>query len=423
MTAQSIAEWRTKGNVTGHFILAAVASTYLVLGDRVVREASGSDVPLLAVIIVVVAGVAGLQLRPSPSRVLLTVAVRSGFLPYLTMQALLPPLALLFLAAPLSALGAVLPVGLALAGLALGSLAVDSPKWRSALVQTAVPLATAAHGTWAIVQVSRIGGVLPLAAVGPSLVVDLGHVSGLAAVEVFNRSTGLLTNPNALGLWGASSFLFALHFLSGRRQALTCAGAAVCLLTSGSRGALVAFACGLLVFGAHTALVRRRTSGRRHDDHAFVRAVCIALVCLVPIAFAATVQADRFTGPFSGASAVTSTGSDLGARIMFWKGAWNYLGQRPEGTILTPEYVLETSIDSDIFRTLAQGGALFFGTLLLGYVIAAIRAAKMPAPALLGLITTIFVAGTTMNALLYLPALLLWIALGMTMVPVVRGPS
>lgn len=423
MTGLIVAKRRAKHGVAGHSLVAAITLLYVVLGDRVSRQVGGSDLPLLAVAVVVAAWLVGLQLHPSPSRVLLTAAARSGFLPYLLLQALLPPLALLFLSAPLSALGAVLPVGLALAGLILGSLAVDGPALRRVLVWTAVPLATLVHATWAIVQAARIGGLLPSTVADASLLVDLGHVGGFTAVQVFNRSTGLLTNPNALGLWGASSFLFALQFLSGRRRTLTCSAAVLCLVTSGSRGALIAFACGLLAFGAHTGVLQRRTTATRHNRRAVARMLCIAVLCLVPVTLAVTVQGDRFAEPFTGASAITSAETDLGARVVFWKGAWQHLGQRPVGTILTPEYVLETSIDSDIFRTLAQGGAVFFGTLLLGYGTAAVQAATFPAPALLGLTTTIVVAGMTMNALLYLPSLLLWMALGMTMVPSGRGQS
>ncbi len=239
------------------------------------------------------------------------------------------------------------------------------------------------------------------------------------------RGTGLYFNPNELGLWAGTAVIVAWTMLSPRLRGIGITLAAVTLLLSQSRGALVALLVALAVGGAWAVVVGR--SGR---SNAIRTVVTFGLAALVGAGVVLTIGPSqelltRFGSLLNVATKGPTADPNLAGRLDYWAAVLNLNLTYPFGTLGPPETILGTAVDSSWFRAFAQGSIPYVAALatLLAATLA-VRNSRFGRGLVL-VAVLVAVAGLTQTPLDYPVIYLFWVLLGAglqsSMVPVASG--
>ena len=226
------------------------------------------------------------------------------------------------------------------------------------------------------------------------------------------RGTGLYFNPNELGLWAGTAVILAWTMLTPRLRGIGITLAAVTLLLSQSRGALVALLVALAVGGAWAVVI-----GRGGRSNALRTVVTFSLAGLVVAAVVLTTGPSRellsrFGSLLNVVTKGPTTDPNLAGRLDYWSAVLNLNLTYPLGTLGPPETILGTAVDSSWFRAFAQGSVPYvaaLATLLVAPL--AVRNSRFGR----GLVLTavlVAVAGLTQTPLDYPVICLFWVLLG-----------
>ncbi len=179
------------------------------------------------------------------------------------------------------------------------------------------------------------------------------------------RTTGLLTNPNAYGLFSASllAILMAVRIVrvplvSTRLSTIGFVAACFGLISSASRSSLLGVMM-MFAFLAVLALYNRQIAAR---GLLAVLAVFIALLLVLPLF--GDVLSDQLTSRFVRFADVLSEGADADPTAYIRQEEWGkllylYINQYPFGTWVPASYVMNSPVDSYYMVTLLQGTPFF----------------------------------------------------------------
>ena len=226
------------------------------------------------------------------------------------------------------------------------------------------------------------------------------------------RGTGLYFNPNELGLWAATAVILAWTMLTPRLRGVGITLAAVTLLLSQSRGALVALVVALAVGGAWAVVI-----GRGGRSNALRTIVTFSLAGLVGATVVLTIgPSQELLGRFGSLLNVVTKGPtadpNLAGRLDYWSAVLNLNVTYPLGTLGPPETILGTAVDSSWFRAFAQGSVPYvavLATLLVAPL--AVRNSRFGRGLVL-IAVLVAVAGVTQTPLDYPVIYLFWALLG-----------
>jgi len=234
-----------------------------------------------------------------------------------------------------------------------------------------------------------------------------------------HRATGLLHNPNDLGVLAAIAFIgwLALDLSSWKYGAgvkwFYLLFGAFLMVGSGSRSAIVGAALGVCIM-----LVRLLCTPSIGIATAFRRLARIASLMLLlgalltPIVALITPYAfERLAWAFGVIIEGVSADENLEGRTEFWRNALNrYEFSYPAGTLVVPTYALGEDIDNYFVFLLVQGTPVFLGVfalLLVGYLTAGWHAVNSLEPCrqvigfwAIGVLSVVLVASATLNPLL-----------------------
>ncbi len=351
----------------GAWLSAIVGFIFLatVLGDRLVvsvQTGGRGALSLLTFAAPMVAALAAVHVGPrralrftgSPTFII-------GALPFLLLSLVLPILGVMFNRYPDRTLMAATAATTSLSFVVLGAVAGDAPMrtWGRWLMVAIV--AQLAYATAQLVYLSRLPGWEIL---GPLHAWDLS-LQGVYGAFVQARSTGLLFNPNELGLWAAIAVVLAWQLLRGGPRMAAVLMALVTLLLSQSRGASVALLTGVAT-SAILAVARGRTSVPRNiRSVASIGAVVVAAVVLVIAVEPSQGIVDRFSALVAVAVHGPTADANLAGRLAYWSSVIDLNALYPWGTWGPPELLLGSAVDSTWFRVFAQGSVAGVGALVL----------------------------------------------------------
>jgi len=328
-------------------------------------------------------------------------------LPYLVLSGLLPALGVMFNGYPertlFSITGPTTAISLLVLGAAISSGERSWSRWL--LLAIAVQLA---YATGQAVYLSRGPGWELFA---PLHQWDLS-MEALSGEFVQARGSGLYFNPNELGLWAGMAIILAWTLLSSSLRPAGVILAALTLVLSQSRGALVALVAALAA-GALYTVARDRVS----LSWAFRTVVVFAIAVLLALVVAFMIDPsgavlERFGALFDVWARGPTADPNLAGRIDLWSAVWALNLSYPWGTLGPPGLLLGTSIDSEWFQALAQGSVLYVGSLVL-LVVGALSIGPFRERSALRLITVlVVVAGLTQTPFSYPAIVLFWVLVG-----------
>lgn len=226
------------------------------------------------------------------------------------------------------------------------------------------------HFAYAMIQFLYASGIL-----GPEWVVfdRFLETQGAKTWFYYPRVTGLMTNPNNYGLFGAMVVVAALAVVVTRTKlsrgiwTLLVLSGLYAVIFSGSRSALV----GLGVGAVTTFMGVMASRPLPIALGATVRAaVVFAVVVIVQVAVLMPHLPDRGVERFLNLFRVITVGADadrnFSARVRLWQDhIENYLNNYTFGTMVSPEYVVGHAVDSYYINALVQGTPVFLMTFLL----------------------------------------------------------
>lgn len=250
----------------------------------------------------------------------------------------------------------------------LGRVVRDPRRWRRG-----VAAAIWVQGAYGAAQLLNRLSFLPDAIGSRITAWDLGSQAAYAdAYIVSQRSTGLLINPNAYGMWSALAFVFSAFYLRGRTRAMLIALTLTGVYASESRTAMAAVLGSLLavaVTGRGLSAVVKVVAG----GAAFALTLVVANWLGVLQSFVAENTLDRMR---SGWFVLTGRGTDenLTGRFEAWSSASRFAAEHWMGTWGPPQVTLGGSIDSQYLAMFLQGSVL----LLLAYLLLLISPFLLP---------------------------------------------
>ncbi len=188
-------------------------------------------------------------------------------------------------------------------------------------------------------------------------------LQGFYGALIQARGTGLYFNPDELGLWSATAVILAWTVFTPRIRGLGITLAAVTLLLSQSRGALVALLVALAAGGAWAIVL-----GRGGRSNAVRTVVTFGAAALAGGAFVLTVgPAQELLSRLGSSANVVTQGPtadpNLAGRLDYWAAVMNINLQYPFGTLGPPETILGSAVDSSWFRAFAQGSVPYVAAL------------------------------------------------------------
>ena len=237
-------------------------------------------------------------------------------------------------------------------------------------------------------------------------------LQALSGTLVQARSTGLLFNPNELGLWSGMAAIIAWVLLTGRLRVVGVMLAIGTLVLSQSRGASVALIVAG-VFGVAMAFAQHRVSGRRAVNGAisFVAVVAVVGLVIAVVGLPATIL-PRFESLLAVLSQGPSADANLAGRLDYWQAVISLNAYYPWGTWGPPELLLGTAVDSSWFQAFAQGSVPYAAALGLLFVGTWTLVRSRYRYLLCVLAVLIAFAGLTQTPFGYPPIILFWAWLG-----------
>lgn len=192
-----------------------------------------------------------------------------------------------------------------------------------------------------------------------------------AGYFIIARPSGLFLNPNDLGSFAAVLFAYAVVANIRNRMPII-ALSAVCVLASGSRGALLAIAAVGLLLTAQRYLSDRGQLLRLGRITAILAAAVVGLLAFGPDVLIERLQ---FRGGVASDSSVSGRFDQI-------NDLWNWVLDYPFGFWSPPQLLSGTAIDNDWTRILVQGGVVMLMLWIGALVTLAGRRGDMAAPVL-----------------------------------------
>lgn len=177
--------------------------------------------------------------------------------------------------------------------------------------------------------------------------------------NIYGRSSGIFTSPNALGFFGGISF-WIFCILSSQVSRFTFFSALglsiFCVVLSISRGSIFGLVASIIYFFCFSGWWRRVNAS----------SMVLSLVAFFVISFLFVyysyslndVQTLRYSEIFSVVSGDYSESVNLSARFQAWSSIFVYISNSPFGTILPPQLLIDESPDNQFFYYFAQGGLI-----------------------------------------------------------------
>ena len=287
--------------------------------------------------------------------------------------------------------------------------------WR--LLLTALTIASVLHALYALIQYLATPGTISV----EWLFLDKIFADRFTTTYFFYpRTTGLLTNPNNLGLFGAAVLLILIASLLARSPLGT--GSAVLMMLSGlwviitsaSRSALVGVVLGWGVLSIVSVLqaMLRYNKNIFHHRISIVTGLFVVLGIATILFWLLTPETTRKRAEMLIRVAIEGASEDPNAigRLDAWAQALqNYDERFPLGTWVPTAYALGTFVDNYYVCLIVQGTPLYLGLFicLLGAVVKqALRAGLANDPpvvgtalALLGMVALIGITSFTLMSL------------------------
>jgi O-Antigen ligase len=383
-----------------------------VFGDRAVVGVSTGGRGALGLVAVAAPLVAAATVMRLGSRQTLGFLARPAFVwaiaPFLLLTALLPVLGVMFYGFEPRTLLAISSATSALSFLVIGAAlsSSDARSWSRWLL-----LALVLQLLYAIGQAIYLARAPGWELFTPFHQWDLS-LQGLYGELIQARGTGLYFNPNELGLWAATAVVLAWTMLPPRLRGLGITVAAVTLLLSQSRGAMVALVIALAVGGAWAVLL-----GRGGRSNSLRTMLTFGLAGLVGAAGVLAVgPSQELLGRFGSLLDVVTKGPradpNLAGRLDYWSAVLDLNVKYPFGTWGPPETILGTAVDSSWFRAFSQGSVPYVAALASLLVAPlAVRDSRFGRGLVL-VAVLVAVAGLTQTPLDYPAIYLLWVLLG-----------
>jgi hypothetical protein len=383
-----------------------------VFGDRAVVGVSTGGRGALGLVAVAAPLVAAATIMRLGSRQTLGFLARPAFVwaiaPFLLLSALLPVFGVMVYGFEARTLLAVTAMTSALSFMVIGAaLSMSGSRAWSRWLFLAI-----------VLQLLYAGGQAIYLAHGPGWQLftpfhqwDLS-LQGLYGELIQARGTGLYFNPNELGLWAATAVILAWTMSTPRFRGLGITLAAVTLLLSQSRGALVALLFALAVGGAWAVVL-----GRGGRSNAVRTLVTFGAAALVGAAVVLTIgPAQELLSRLGSLVNVVTKGPtadpNLAGRLDYWAAVLNLNLSYPFGTLGPPETILGTAVDSSWFRAFAQGSVPYVAALASLLVAPlAVRNSRFGRGLVL-VAVLVAVAGLTQTPLDYPVIYLFWVLLG-----------
>lgn len=234
-----------------------------------------------------------------------------------------------------------------------------------------------------------------------------------AETIIVGRSTGLFVSANELGFWSVMSFWAIRELTVGRVRWWGMCVSVTTLVLSNSRGSLVAFAAGALFIGIRSALrnplgqIPKPLEGRLAipSPRWLVPIIgATATVALLPNSY--LVRYSKLVRVVVGGVAKDE---NLEGRTTAWRGALDYLGQHPYGTLVPPQTIVALPPDNQWVYFLLQGGPLLLGA---GLWLVSCTIALARRPFFLGAGIAILINGLTAPVMQMAAMSMFWLGLG-----------
>ena len=393
-------------------MLIAFTLFCVVFGDRAVVGVSTGGRGALGLVGVAAPLVAATIIMRLGSRQTLGFLARPAFVwmiaPFLILSALLPVFGVMVYGFEARTLLAVTAMTSALSFMVIGAALSmsDSRAWSRWLFLAIV------------LQLLYAGGQAIYLARGPGWELftpfhqwDLS-LQGLYGDLIQARGTGFYFNPNELGLWAATAVILAWTMSTPRLRGLGITLAAMTLLLSQSRGALVALLFALAAGGAWAVVL-----GRGGRSNAVRTLVTFGAAALVGGAVVLTIgPAQELLSRLGSLVNVVTKGPtadpNLAGRLDYWAAVLNLNLSYPFGTLGPPETILGTAVDSSWFRAFAQGSVPYVAALAMLLVAPLAVRDYIFGRGLVLLAVLVAGAGLTQTPLDYPVIYIFWVLLG-----------
>lgn len=400
---------------------------FLLLGDRLYMQVNSGGTGLLHFVDIAIPLIAGAIMVFGRKPILPRFAASRNLqcvLPYLVIGTFLPILGVLSGDYPWRTLMTLVVSVRGLCMIAIGIWLAKQPPRTWTLLKRCIMFCIAIHASYTICQFITYQGL------GSSSILSWISTWDAQAMTdhkeaylITSRSTGVFISPNNLGAWSLLAIWFSITLLTGISGLVFTALSLVTLLLSESRGSMF----GLLVALACTPVFLARM---KRSVWLTLAATIVLTLGLGMLALSrggafqneelqSTAMQDRMESGLAVFSGGASADTNAESRVEVWLAALPFFMDHPLGTWGTPQFLLNSFVDSEYMAALLQGSIPYVIALLLAFY-GGIRVTSDPSlRAFLALsVVSLAVNGISAAPFQYSSIGLYWLILGYAAVPV-----